>query len=588
MKPWEKNVIFDSDPTNEFIRLASYVNLEGKLLSEKELQIKPDSAGKSFSASLIKGQVPSTDNLVFLNSNSFKAGQIHTRVDQWKHIMCNSSQTKEVLDWIENGVNIHKYITSFKGKFLGEKYDHEFPPPRMFNNSNECVPFIDFITKTITERLRNGSLKCVGKVGLVQPPHIVAPLTVEPTKPRLCVNLMYLNNWIKSVPFNLDTLKDIPRIVKTGAYFTSIDDKSGFDNVRLSEESFNLVGFQWGGYYRCKTLPFGFKLSSYIYHTLNMQPTSYIRKHFSIPIFLYIDDRLVEEVRSEGIEPGIPSALLANYIVCEILNRLGYCLNLTKTIFVPTQSPVFLGFKVDSIERCFRLTESKKKKFVGFREACLAKSELSVLDLQKLSGRCISFMLTVPAAKLYTREMNSAISLGIKSKSGITLNGDLKDEITSWRFLDEWEGKLEWKRERHLSVTIFTDASTFKWGGVFEINDIKHTVGDSWVAEMLSLPIMIQEAYALLNVLKSFRDKIQGFRIDANVDNKALIYAWDNEGSRSSQLNSVIKDIFKFTIDSDIVLNLYYIPSKQNLADAPSRTLTKCDATITKAIWQTI
>ncbi|CAC5415529.1 unnamed protein product [Mytilus coruscus] len=285
---------------------------------------------------------------------------------------------------------------------------------------------------TITERLRNGSLECLGKVGLAQPPHIVAPLTVEPTKPRLCVNLMYLNNWIKSVPFNLDTLKDIPRIVKTDAYFTSIDDKSGFDNVRLSEESFNLVGFQWGGYYYWyKTLPFGFKLSSYIYHTLNMQPTSYIRKHFSIPIFLYIDDRLVEEFRSEGIEP---SDLLANYIVCEILNRLGYCLNLTKTIFVPTQSPVVLGFKVDSVERCFRLTESKKKKFVGFREACLAKSELSILDLQKLSGRCISFILAVPAAKLYTREMNSAIFFGINSKSGITLNGGLKDEITSWRF----------------------------------------------------------------------------------------------------------------------------------------------------------
>ncbi|CAC5393955.1 unnamed protein product [Mytilus coruscus] len=184
--------------------------------------------------------------------------------------------------------------------------------------------------------------------------------------------------------------------------------------------------------------------------------------------------------------------------------------------------------------------------------------------------------------------MNSAISFGIKSKSGITLNGDLKDEITPWRFLYEWEGKLEWKRERHLSVTIFTDVSTLKWGGVFEINDIKHTVGDSWVADMLSLPIMILEAFALLNVLKSFRDKIKGFRIDANVDNNVLIYAWNNEGSRSSQLNSVIKDFFKFTIDSDIILNLYYIPSKQNLADALSRSLTKCDATITKAIWQII
>ena len=85
----------------------------------------------------------------------------------------------------------------------------------------------------------------LGNVGVVQPPHIVAPLTVQPTKSSLCINLMYLNN----VTFNLDTLKDVPRIVKKNAYFTSIDDKSGFDNVLLAEDWYKLVGFQWGGYY---------------------------------------------------------------------------------------------------------------------------------------------------------------------------------------------------------------------------------------------------------------------------------------------------------------------------------------------------
>ncbi|CAC5373922.1 unnamed protein product [Mytilus coruscus] len=40
--------------------------------------------------------------------------------------------------------------------------------------------------QTVVERQNNGSIKCVGKVGLVKPPHIEAPLTVEPTKHRLC------------------------------------------------------------------------------------------------------------------------------------------------------------------------------------------------------------------------------------------------------------------------------------------------------------------------------------------------------------------------------------------------------------------
>ena len=74
---------------------------------------------------------------------------------------------------------------------------------------------IPFINDTIHERLDNGSIEYIGKVNEVDPPHIVVPLTVEPSKPRLCINLMYLNNWIRDIHFTLDTLKHIPRIVKT-------------------------------------------------------------------------------------------------------------------------------------------------------------------------------------------------------------------------------------------------------------------------------------------------------------------------------------------------------------------------------------
>ncbi len=192
----------------------------------------------------------------------------------------------------------------------------------------------------------------------------MSPLTIEPTKPRLCINLMYLNNWIQDKPFALDTLKDIPRSIVTGAFFTSLDDKSGFDNVKLSPNSYSLVGFQWGGFYfQFRTLCFGFKLSSYIYHTINLQPTSYIRKQFHIPIFLYIDDRLIEEARVPNLSSGSDRAKVSNYIVCQLLVRLGYCINLDKSVFVPTQTPVHLGFIVDSVNSCFRLTLDKKEKF---------------------------------------------------------------------------------------------------------------------------------------------------------------------------------------------------------------------------------
>ncbi|CAC5391415.1 unnamed protein product [Mytilus coruscus] len=302
-------------------------------------------------------------------------------------------------------------------------------------------------------------------------------------------------------------------------------DLSGFDNVSLSEDSRRLVGFQWGGFYSIfKTLPFGFKLSSYIYHTLNLQATSYIRRKCLIPVHLYIDDRLIEEVRKPGLKAGFSCALLANYIVCEVVSRLGYCINLDKIVFIPSQS--------------------------------------------------------VQSAKLYTREMNNAISLGILKQTSIPMTKDLKDEIINWRFLDSWTGKLEWKKERHLVVNIYTDASMYKWGGYFKINDREHKVGDSWAQDMLSLPIMVLEAKALLNALRSLREDIKGSRVDANVDNQALIGAWNNEGSISMILNTTLKDIFQLTSDLDVMLNLHFVPSKLNLADDPTRKLNKSDATL--------
>jgi hypothetical protein len=77
----------------------------------------------------------------------------------------------------------------------------------------------------------------------------VSPITVEPTKPRMCINLMYLNCFMKDTPFNLETLVDVPRTVEGGSFLTKLYDKSGYDNVFVTNSSRKLLGFQGGGYY---------------------------------------------------------------------------------------------------------------------------------------------------------------------------------------------------------------------------------------------------------------------------------------------------------------------------------------------------
>lgn len=138
-----------------------------------------------------------------------------------------------------------------------------------FPNNPIYSQFEDFIS-TIIDRFKNGSLIIWGKVGEVQPPHLVMPITAEPTKPRMCHDerFFFFNLWIKDCPFSLDYLSDPPRYVGSGHFQTVCDDKGGYDHICLSSSSRTLFGLSWKGcYFAYNTLPFGWKASAYIYHS---------------------------------------------------------------------------------------------------------------------------------------------------------------------------------------------------------------------------------------------------------------------------------------------------------------------------------
>ena len=98
---------------------------------------------------------------------------------------------------------------------------------------------------TVLDRLSTGAISLWGKVGEVDPPHLVMPLTVEPSKPRLCNDNRFLNLWIADRPFQLDHLRDIVRYTPLDSFQTICDDKSGYDHIFLKESGRKYFGFQW-------------------------------------------------------------------------------------------------------------------------------------------------------------------------------------------------------------------------------------------------------------------------------------------------------------------------------------------------------
>ena len=110
-------------------------------------------------------------------------------------------------------------------------------------------------------------------------------------------------------------------------------------------------------------------------------------------------------------------AMAALWCVLVVLAKLGYTIGISKSVLCPTTSLEYLGLIVDSVSQCFRVPSRKIEAWAFLRESILAhKESVHVKSLQRFQGKCISFSLAVPGAKLFIREISRGI--GRVSSSG--------------------------------------------------------------------------------------------------------------------------------------------------------------------------
>lgn len=215
-------------------------------------------------------------DVFFRDTSSFVPGELYNHYQEWEKIAPNG-EADEVLSLIRDGVDVSTYFNLYKGTFAGQDYDSPYPAPREFKHSPSCEKLKDFVDSTLNERVRTGSLLFWGFIGQVQSPHLVMPITVEPTKSLMCYDERFLNLWIRDLPLLLGYLSDLPRYVGPGHFQTVCDYKSGYAHLLLTPTSRTMFGLRWDGcYFVYVSLPFGWKGSAYVYHSTGLVATSYI------------------------------------------------------------------------------------------------------------------------------------------------------------------------------------------------------------------------------------------------------------------------------------------------------------------------
>ena len=107
---------------------------------------------------------------------------------------------------------------------------------------------------------------------------------------------------------------------------------------------------------------------------------------------------------------------------------------------------------------------------------------------------------------------------------------------------------------------LFTLMHPCSRGEVFS-KESRVSISDYWPASLVDLDINVKETKALSNTLFSFGDTLRDARVDAYVDNQALVRAWQSQAARSSSFSDALKELSNTVLSLNLHLSVFYIPS---------------------------
>ena len=272
---------------------------------------------------VLAGQVlPSAADLWFRDTDDFRAGNLHQYADRWSQVCSHTPNGRRVHGWAVEGVRAADFFRPFKGKFMRKSYESDIPPRAEFSNHVLPPALESFVDVKIEEEVRAGAARVWGRVGLVDPPHLVLPIGVEPSKPRKLLDARFLNLWCVDVPFKFEGLPLVPDLSDVSDYAFNVDHSSGYWHVALTQDSWTYFGFRWKEFYYVYTvLSFGWKIAPMIYNSFSGEMVGFSRRLHLRSLYL-LDDSLGLSLRGNAVDP-LASAHSAVYIFVGLMVGLG-------------------------------------------------------------------------------------------------------------------------------------------------------------------------------------------------------------------------------------------------------------------------
>ena len=408
-------------------------------------------------------------------------------------------------------------------------------------------------------------------------------------KLHLIIDLSLLNRYIKKQSFKMETVKSVRQAIRLDDWAVSIDLTDAYLHVPIHHQSRKYLRFvHEDQVYHFTALPFGMSLSPLIFSKLMDVIAAFLRQR-AISVFLYLDDWLIKNL--------IRTRLITRTRFCiQIIQSLGFLLNLKKSDLVPSQKFTFIGMEFMMQQNLVRVPTDRVqnlfltiKKFLSFKHVS-ARTFLSLL------GKLSAAADFVTLGRLHLRPLQMCLLSAWKPHilpldHPITINGMIRSHLQWWINPNRFETGTT-IHPPDPKFFLYTDACHFGWGAHLEPTAL--FFHGCWTEDQSQLHINMLEMMAIHLALKQAITFIHHSCIMISADNTTVVsYINKQGGTHSPNLCVEVWEILNWCLEHDIVIRVRHIPGKFYILvdrlsslDKPIKTEWALDQTVANSIFQ--
>ncbi len=320
---------------------------------------------------------------------------------------------------------------------------------------------------------------------------------------RPILDLRPINRALCERPFRMLTLKQILAQIRPGDWFASVDLKDAYFHIQIAPHHRRFLRFAFENTaYQYSVLPFGLALAPRTFSKCVDAALSPLRAG-GMRILNYLDDWLILAQSRDTLLSHIDSLLIH-------LESLGLCVNRRKSILAPSQSILYLGVCMDSLEMRARLSRERVAAILSYLRHFREGSSVHLKEFQRLLGLMASASAVCHLGLLHMRPLQ----LWLKTRVPWTAwtSGRLSIAVTRGciEALAPWRNPNFFSRGVPLGlvtsrVVVTTDASTLGWGAVCE----GMPASGQWSEPQIRWHINRLELEAVFLALKEFQAQLE-------------------------------------------------------------------------------